>query len=117
MQKNIMDDITLIDVKITNMFIKENVITTTAYLKVTTYDYVINENTNKVVRGNKNSKLCIEYILTFTKNKEVIDKCPNCGALINQQNIKVCEYCHSKLVTNENDYVLSKKTCINQKKV
>lgn len=116
-QKNIMSNITKEDVKIIDVSYDDinKIISIDVYLKVSCLDYVINEKTNKVVRGTKDRKLIIEYIVTFVKssdNKEA--KCPNCGAPIEINGSNICSYCKSTLVKVSSKYVMSKKKCIRQ---
>ena len=116
-QKNIMKDITLLESKIIDIKKENDVITTSVYLKVKCYDYVIKEATNEVVRGKNNQKIVIEYILSFVKsatNNNNEEKCPNCGAPVEINSSATCPYCDSTLVKNSSDYVMSKKTCIGQ---
>jgi DNA-directed RNA polymerase subunit RPC12/RpoP len=116
-QKNIMTDITLDEVKIIDIKEQNNIITTSVYLRVKCYDYVIKEATNEVVRGKDKEKIVIEYVLSFVKsainnNKE--EKCPNCGAKVEINSSSTCPYCDSVLVKDASDYVMSKKTCVGQ---
>ena len=116
-QKNIMTDITLDEVKIINIKKQNNIITTSVYLRVKCYDYVIKEATSEVVRGREKDKIVIEYVLSFVKsavnnNKEEI--CPNCGAKVEINSSSTCPYCDSVLVKDASDYVMSKKTCVGQ---
>lgn len=116
-QKNIMSDITLDEVKVIDIKKQNNVITTSVYLRVKCYDYVIKEATNEVVRGKDKDKIVIEYVLSFVKssvndNKE--ETCPNCGAKVEINSSSTCPYCDSVLVKDASDYVMSKKTCVGQ---
>lgn len=116
-QKNVMTDITLDEVKIIDIKEQNNIITTSVYLRVKCYDYVIKEATNEVVRGREKDKIVIEYVLSFVKssvnnNKE--EKCPNCGAKVEINSSSTCPYCDSVLVKDASDYVMSKKTCVGQ---
>lgn len=116
-QKNIMTNITLEDVKIIDIYKTNNVITTTVYMRVKCYDYVIKETTGETVRGKNNEKVIIEYILSFVKsadNNKTEEKCPNCGAPVDIKASATCPYCDSILVKDSADYVMSKKTCIGQ---
>lgn len=116
-QKNIMKDITLEEVKITDIKKVNNIITTTVYLRVKCYDYVIKETTGETVRGKNNQKVIIEYILSFVKsslNNKAEEKCPNCGASVDINSSAKCPYCDSTLVKDSADYAMSKKTCIGQ---
>ena len=115
--KNIMtafdnEEIKIIDIK------KENkIITVSVYLRVTFYDYVINNKTKEVIRGTKDHTLTNNYEMQFVreendKKKEV--KCPNCGAKVKAVTSGKCEYCGSTVVVDANEFVLSKKTNINK---
>lgn len=116
-QKNIMINITLDEVKVIDIKKQNNIISTSVYLRVKCYDYVIKEATNEVVRGRDKDKIVIEYVLSFVKsavnnNKEEI--CPNCGAKVEINSSSTCPYCDSVLVKDASDYVMSKKTCVGQ---
>lgn len=117
-QKNIMSNITSDEIKIVNARYDElnKVVSIDVYLKVRCLDYVINENTKQVVRGTKDRKLIIEYILTFVKSSDnkIEEKCPNCGAPIKMNSSKTCPYCESTLVKVSGKYVMSKKKCVVQ---
>ena len=116
-QKNIMKDIELIDVKITDIRKENDTIKINAYLNVRCYDYVIKEATNEVVRGRDNTKLNIKYMLTFVKssnNNKIVEKCPNCGAPVDIVSSAKCPYCDSTLVKTSSDYVMSKKVSLGQ---
>lgn len=116
-QKNIMKDITLDEVKIIDIKKENNIITTSVYLRVKCYDYVIKETTNETVRGRDNARIVIEYVLSFVKssvNNNTEEKCPNCGAQVEINSSSTCPYCDSVLVKDAGDYVMSKKTCVGQ---
>ena len=116
-QKNIMKDISLEDVKIIGASSEGDVIEIKVYMHVKCFDYVINENTGKTVRGSDSKKLNIEYELSFirsTVNDTESVKCTNCGADVVMSSSGICPYCHSTLVRVSNKYVMSKKTCVGQ---
>jgi len=117
-QKNVMKNFEYIDAKIIDIRNENGVITINVYLRVKCLDYVINEKTKKTLRGSDSRRLDIEYVLSFVKsetdNKDV-EKCPNCGAPVEMTSSATCPYCDSVLVKNANKYVMSKKTCINQR--
>ncbi len=117
-QKNIMKNIEYVDAKITNIKLSDDVISVVVFLRVKCLDYVINEKTNKTVRGSDSTRLDIQYLLTFVKSKtnnNNIEKCPNCGAPVDIVSSATCPYCNSTLVKDASNYVLSKKTCIGQR--
>jgi hypothetical protein len=117
-QKNIMENISFINGKIIDITIENGIEEVKMYLQITMKDYVVDAN-NKVVRGNKNIINSIEYLITLTRNieKENINKCPSCGAPIDIETGGICPYCDSNIVNNNQEFVMSKKECIGQKRV
>ena len=117
-QKNIMKDIELKNIKITDINITNGIEKITFYLNVNQYDYVVDSN-NKVVRGNDKIKNNVEYIITLIRSMkdEKLDKCPNCGASIDIVSGGICPYCDSRIINSTNQFVMSKKECINQRKI
>lgn len=116
-QKNIMSDFSNIDCKITKVTEENNIIDVTVYLRVQMFDYVIDKD-NKVVRGNKNQRFDINYIIHFVKTNESKETtCPNCGAKINVVSGGKCEYCRAIVVTDPNEYVMSSKSNIGQRRI
>ena len=117
-QKNIMKDIELVDTQVVYANLNRNSsIEVNLTMIIRMYDYVINETSNEVVRGDDKHKLEVEYNMTFVKSdKDVkLDTCPNCGAKIEDETQDICLYCRSKLEKLSNKYVLSKKECKNQR--
>ena len=114
-QKNIMSDITYIDNYITDINVDNNIETIETILKVSCYDYLVDDKDN-VVRGNKNIKLHYTYKLTFTRKiaKTNLKYCPNCGAELNINSSGVCNYCNSTIINNENNWIMTKKEMIKQ---
>lgn len=112
--KNIMSNFNPIDIKITSAKLDNDLISVVVYANITFYDYVINEKTGEVIRGNKSRKVNNHYIMTFVVANESITKCPGCGAELKMNTSGVCEYCRMKIVKNASDFVLSKKTNINR---
>lgn len=93
------------------------IITLDVYLRVTFYDYVINNKTKEVIRGNKDRTLTNNYKMQFVRkqdNKKKEYVCPNCGNTIKTVTSSKCEYCGSTIVVEANEFVLSKKTNINK---
>ena len=114
-QKNIMSDITYIDNYITDINVDNNIETIETILKVSCYDYLVDDKDN-VIRGNKNIKLHYTYKLTFTRKiaKTNLKYCPNCGAELNINSSGVCNYCNSTIINNENNWIMTKKEMIKQ---
>ena len=80
-------------------------------------DYIINEETGKVIKGNRTTDRHSTYRLTFVRKTGVKTKagtnvitttnCPNCGAPTHITSAGECEYCGSVVVTGEYNWVLS----------
>lgn len=102
---------------LTNLKIENNIETATVIMTVNCYDYIV-DSQNKVVRGNNKNKIEITYELTYIKSVgEKVNKCPNCGAEINDDNSTTCEYCRAIITRNTSKWVLSKKQSLNQRQL
>lgn len=67
---------------------------------------------------NEKNKIEITYELTYIKSVgEKVNKCPNCGAEINDDNSTTCEYCRAIITRNTSKWVLSKKQSLNQRQL
>lgn len=116
-EKNIMKEINLVTASLTNLKIENNIETATVIMTVNCYDYIV-DSQNKVVRGNDKNKIEITYKLTYIKSVgEKVNKCPNCGAEINDDNSTTCEYCRAIITRNTSKWVLSKKQSLNQRQL
>jgi predicted lipid-binding transport protein (Tim44 family) len=117
-QKNIMSDIEFISAKIVDITIENGVEKVKMYLNTITKDYVVDSN-NNVVRGSDKFKNNMEYIITLNRSIEKgnIKNCPSCGAPIDIVSGGKCPYCDSVIVNNNNEFVMSKKECISQRRV
>lgn len=87
-------------------------------------DYVTDDRTGNVLRGDKNRELFMTYRWTFIRTlgkltaegEPVDDKhCPNCGAPIDLNRSAVCEYCGSVVTGSEYDWVVSDIQGISQR--
>ena len=114
-QKNIMSDITYVNNYITNIIVDNDTETIETILKVSCFDYLVDDK-NNVVRGNKNIKLHYTYKLTFTRkiDKTNLKYCPNCGAELSINSSGVCDYCKSTIINNETDWIMTKKEMLKQ---
>ncbi len=80
-------------------------------------DYIIDEETKELIKGDKNTVIINAYKLTFIRKKGVKTKlgedtvnttnCPNCGAPTKITSSGQCEYCGSVITTGEYNWVLS----------
>lgn len=117
-QKNIMKDIVYKNAKVVDINIDNGIEKIIVYLNVEQYDYVVDTN-DKVVRGVSNYKNNVDYLITVTRSMKnnSIDKCPNCGAKIDIISGGVCPYCDSTIINSTDKFVMSKKECINQRRI
>ena len=100
--------------------VQNNTITITTGYVIQMYDYIIEKSTGKVIRGSSNNKLKIVYEMKFRRTLDEsakIDKCPNCGAKIDMNTSGICEYCGSKLVSENTKWVLTEKKTIRQETI
>lgn len=94
------------------------------YLLVAMNDYIIDENTRQVIKGDQDTRYYGKYILTFMRKVGVktdpsnsnmsTKRCPHCGAPIQITSAGKCEYCDSIITTGEHDWVLSDLDCIKE---
>lgn len=94
------------------------------YLSVAMNDYIVDEMTRKVIKGNENTRYRAKYLLTFMRKVGVItdpatsnmntSRCPHCGAPIEITSAGKCEYCDTIVTTGDHDWVLSDLDCIKQ---
>lgn len=115
-EQNIMKDFKLVSSAITGANKQnDNIEIKTQYI-VEFYDYVIDKESKKVVNGNSTRKVRMHYEFTFimSDTQEKIDTCPNCGAKVEVNSAGTCEYCGSKIVGKNTNWVISKKVCIKQ---
>lgn len=115
-EQNIMKDFKLLNSAITNASIQNNMLQVTTRYVIEFYDYIIKKDTKQVVRGNSNRKIRMVYEMTFIEKleKTKLDKCPNCGAKVDMNSSGICEYCNSKIVDDNTEWVMSKKVSLYQ---
>lgn len=80
-------------------------------------DYIIDENTKRIIKGDKEGFIFNDYKLTFVRKTGILTKstgrnlnvinCPNCGAPVEMASLGKCSYCGSIISTQEHDWVLS----------
>ena len=116
-QKNLMYDIKYLGSNIVDRYEDNGQETIVINMQVSCYDFLIDTNTKKVIRGIASKINYYNYELTFVKttdNKE-LDVCPQCGAPVKGNNSGVCDYCKSTLISNNYTLVMSKKKMLSQK--
>lgn len=117
-QKNLMEDITFVTGGIKSVANNGDNQEVVVGLTVRMKDYVINETTNKVVRGSDQYTLEITYHITLIRTKgKALNNCPNCGAPLSDNAREKCEYCDAVIVKGNQKFVMSKKQNIHQRRV
>lgn len=94
----------------------------TVYMATRMVDYIIDENTRQILKGDPNKDCYMNYLLTFmrktgVKSREGTDKsvaknCPNCGAPLQVTSSGKCDYCGSIITTGDFDWVLAKMDAV-----
>lgn len=89
----------------------------TVFMSVRMADYIIDEETRRVLKGNPNVDCFMDYLLTFMRKTGVKTKaadsaaqsksCPHCGAPLQITSAGKCEYCNSIVTTGEFSWVLA----------
>lgn len=116
-EQNIMSDFVLKDSAITGFLEQNDTIEIKTQYIIEFYDYIIDKDSKKVTSGNKSRKVRMHYEFTFIKNKDEnskIDVCPCCGAKVDVNSAGTCEYCGSKIIGNNSNWVMAKKICLRQ---
>lgn len=115
-QQNVIENIKFYRGNIMNYQINHNELETiSVQLMVVCQDYLIDQTTGQVVRGNKLNTMNYTYKLTLIRRKQTeMKQCPNCGAALESNMTSQCPYCHSVIVHNKFDWILSKKEMLFQ---
>ena len=116
-QINVMDRICVKYAHLYNYRIEGDKEILTVRLNSRMTDYIIDEETQKVLKGDKTTERINTYLLTFIRKNGVKTKpgsievnttnCPNCGAPTQITSAGKCEYCGSVITTGEYNWVLS----------
>lgn len=116
-EQNIMKDIQLKQSCLKDVTNQNGTITIKTNYVIEMYDYIADVNTKKLIRGEDKKKIRILYEMSFRKTlneNEKITHCPNCGAKVEMNSTGTCEYCGSKLVSENTKWVLTEKKVIEQ---
>ncbi len=88
----------------------------TVYLNTSYSDYIVDEETGKVVKGDPKTTYEVKYLAKFMRTLGVTTgqnsnasttKCPNCGAPVDVNAAGECAYCGTVITNGDHDWVLS----------
>lgn len=82
-------------------------------INATMVEYIINKNTNEIIRGDKNKECNKNILMTFSKqnierDEGIIHNCPNCGAEVVKTELGKCRYCSTLLIPIRYNWTLTK---------
>jgi len=95
-----------------------------AELRTRIVDYVVDDNTGNVIRGDAKAEKFMTYEWTLQRTSGMksaestgvtTETCPHCGAPVNINNSAVCEYCGSVLKSDTFDWAVSSIRGISQR--
>ena len=119
-QINVMESIAVLGVELESFTQNGDKDILTCILRSRMNDYIIDDRTRQLIKGEKNKDIYGTYKLTFVRKTGVktqagtaeVNKtnCPNCGAPTEITSSGRCEYCGSVITTGEHDWVLSDLT-------
>jgi hypothetical protein len=87
----------------------------TVFMQTGYFDYIIDENTKEVVKGNPQTYYAVKYLAKFKRTLGVVTgeysnesttKCPNCGAPVDVNAAGECSYCGTVITNGDHDWVL-----------
>ena len=116
-EQNIMKDIQLKQSCLRDVTNQNGTVTIKTNYVIEMYDYIADVNMKKLIRGEDKEKICILYEMSFRKalsEDEKVTHCPNCGAKVEMNSTGTCEYCGSKLVSENTKWVLTEKKTMRQ---
>lgn len=123
---NRVEDIAVLSVKLLGYKQEQGTDIISAELRTRIKDYVVDDATGDVVRGNPQQEKFMCYRWTFARTTGFktaensgfeAKSCPHCGAPIDINQSAVCEYCGSVLTSDSFDWVVNNIEAISQKTV
>lgn len=120
---NVVDEIAILRTEISDYHDNGATETLDVYMRCRYKDYIVDDNTGKVVEGDPKREYFMEYELAMTRKKgvttrlaqnTVVSTCPNCGANVSINASGECEYCNSVVSNGDFDWVLSRLDVLSQ---
>lgn len=123
-QTNVIERIAVLGVNLSGWYTDGNNDNLVARLHTRICDYVVDDNTGKVIRGSKDTERFMEYEWTLTRKAGMVTpvddslrevNCPNCSAPLNVAQSAKCPYCGSIVTNSDYDWVISQIKGISQR--
>jgi predicted lipid-binding transport protein (Tim44 family) len=120
---NVVDDIGILRTEISDYHDNGATESLDVYMRCRYKDYIVDDNTGKVVEGDPNREYFMEYELVMSRKKgvatrlaqnTVVSTCPNCGANVSINASGECEYCNSVVSNGDFDWVLTRLVVLSQ---
>ncbi|MEQ8173617.1 MAG: Tim44-like domain-containing protein [Syntrophomonadaceae bacterium] len=120
---NVVDEIAVLRTEISDYHDNGATETLDVYMRVRLKDYIINDETGKVIEGDPKQEITMEYELAMSRRKGVVTRlaesttvttCPNCGANVSINASGECEYCNSVVSNGDFDWVLTRLDVLSQ---
>lgn len=121
-QINVMERIAVLSVELSEFSQTGDKDILTCVLKSRMNDYIIDDRTKQLLKGDKSRNIYGVYKMVFVRKTGVVTKgatgevnkmnCPNCGAPTAITSSGKCQYCGSVITTGEHDWVLNDLTRI-----
>jgi hypothetical protein len=96
----------------------------TVFIKARMGDYIIDEKSGELIKGNKDVEYELGYLIGFIRKNGIktdvnmsnhsTTNCPNCGAPTTVTSAGQCEYCDSVITSGEFDWVMYEYEGANQ---
>jgi predicted lipid-binding transport protein (Tim44 family) len=115
-KRNVLEDLAIGDMAIIGAHSDQSFDTITVRIYAACADYDVDDNSGKVVRGNKQVEQWQED-WSFQRSSDATtkdsggtlsSKCPNCGAPLDVDLQGVCKYCHAPIMGGKYDWVLAR---------
>lgn len=120
---NVVDEIAVLRTEIADYHDNGSTETIDVYMRVRLKDYIVNDETGKVIEGDPKQEITMEYELAMNRRKGVVTRignsttvttCPNCGANVSINASGECEYCNSVVSNGDFDWVLTRLDVLSQ---
>lgn len=120
---NIVENISILDTRLHTLEITNTTTYLSVLLTAVFNDYVVDDDTKKIIAGSQDIDVQMTYILTFKRSNNVqttIDSsnqsainCPSCGAPMGINENGRCDYCGNIIINGDHGWVLNDLSSVN----